>query len=64
MKQHINQVKSARIHAENPDVQHVGNPGHRMPVCSMAGGKGPIDAGQGNTVFNMVILEKIDIIII
>src|SRR5688500_16785175 len=40
----MDDVKRARIEAEQLDIKHVGEPGQRMPVVLMVRGEGPTQA--------------------
>ena len=47
MKQEVDDVRGSRAGAEQLRVQHVGNPGHRVPVARVAGGEGPGRSREG-----------------
>ena len=44
MKKQIGQMVSARVHAKELNIQHVGQPGNRVPVAGMGRPEGPDDA--------------------
>ncbi len=71
MEEDIDEMHAARVDAEQVDVQHVGEPGQRMPVARINGCEGPLGAvdrqsGQNMPVFNnvhfVVEIDKIEVI--
>jgi hypothetical protein len=56
-------MMSARIKAVNLAVQHVGNPGQRMPVGRMDVGKSPDDSLGSQTQGNLGVFEDIFVIV-
>src|SRR5438132_133275 len=67
VEKEADQVMSARVQAEELDVEHVGEPSQRMPVCRVPSLKGPQhpspvqtlpDDGIGDDIVGVVQVEE------
>src|SRR5438105_14252278 len=63
MEDHIHEQVAACVQTEDLTVNHVSNPGDRMPVGSMKGRECPDQAVEGNAGVNHVIVANVDIVV-
>jgi hypothetical protein len=64
MKQHIDQVVAARLHAEDFRIEHVGNPGQRKPAAGLKRRKGAPDSFGGYAGTDKGILDYMGRVIV
>jgi hypothetical protein len=51
------------VQSEELNIQHVGYPGQWMPIGGMAGGEGPKEPLDGNSVLDVGICGYVDFIV-
>jgi hypothetical protein len=64
VEQEICQMVPSRFQSKELNIEHVGHPGHGMPVCGITGRKGPPNRLRCNTVPDMDVLSYVYIIVI
>ena len=64
MKQNAGEVMPGWIQPKELAIQHVRNPGHRVPVTGMAGGKGPSERRPGQACLDVRIFCDIGLVIV
>ena len=63
MDQEADQVMAGGVEAEKLDVQHVGEPGERMPVALVAGRERPGDGGPGQPALNGWVFINVGLVV-
>ena len=64
MKQHVRDVMPSGIQAIKPDIDHMRNPGYRMPITGMFGCKSPEDIFQFQSCNDVIVVSNIISVII
>ena len=64
MNKEVYQVMPAGLRSEHLNVQHMGQPGNRMPVAGLVGGKRPDDTLDRQAVLYVGIFTDIFIVIV
>jgi len=60
---HVHQVMPGRIEPEELHIEHVGEPGERVPVGCMGGGHGPGDPLEGHPLDDVLVVVDILVIV-
>ena len=63
MEGHIDHVMRAWRKSEKPAIQHMGNPGQRVPVANAREAKGPPDGLDCQPVLDMAVFSDIFVIV-
>ena len=64
VEQNVGKMRPSRIQPVHGAIQHVRNPGQRMPIAGVSRDKGPLDSINGDPLPHDLIVEDVVVVIV
>lgn len=63
VEQDVGEVMAPGIETEHVGIDHVGDPGERVPVEVIVGEESPLEAGSGEAAIDVAVEEDVEIVV-